>query len=255
MISPIGTVPEPQYSDYIVFVDESGDHGLKNIDPQYPVFVLVFCIFKKEYYQTVLVPNLISLKFDFFGHDQVILHETDIRKDAKAFKFLKSRERKQAFIDSLTSIIEPAEFDLVACVIDKTKLTQTYQVAKNPYTLALHFGLERVFRLMIECGQDAKMTHIIIEKRGKNEDDELELEFRRACQGQNLFNRELPFEPIFVDKKTNSAGLQMADLIARPIGLSEMRPDQQNRAFDAVKGKFRHDSSGCYKGRGLKCFP
>ena len=24
------------YSDYIVYVDESGDHGLKSIDPQYP---------------------------------------------------------------------------------------------------------------------------------------------------------------------------------------------------------------------------
>ena len=28
--------------DYIVYVDESGDHGLKNIDNNYPIFVLTF---------------------------------------------------------------------------------------------------------------------------------------------------------------------------------------------------------------------
>jgi len=35
------------FSDYIVYVDESGDHGLENVDPNYPLFVLAFCIFKK----------------------------------------------------------------------------------------------------------------------------------------------------------------------------------------------------------------
>ncbi|UIE41753.1 hypothetical protein KOJCDNHJ_00343 [Xanthomonas citri pv. punicae] len=28
-----------QFSDYIVFVDESGDHGMANIDPAFPLFV------------------------------------------------------------------------------------------------------------------------------------------------------------------------------------------------------------------------
>ncbi len=31
-----------KFSDYIVYVDESGDHGLQNLDPNYPVFVLAF---------------------------------------------------------------------------------------------------------------------------------------------------------------------------------------------------------------------
>jgi hypothetical protein len=33
-----------KFSEYIVYVDESGDHGLETIDPNYPVFVLAFCI-------------------------------------------------------------------------------------------------------------------------------------------------------------------------------------------------------------------
>lgn len=35
------------FSDYIVYVDESGDHGPVSSD--YPVFVLAFCIFIDGY--------------------------------------------------------------------------------------------------------------------------------------------------------------------------------------------------------------
>ena len=34
------------FSDHIIFVDESGDHSLKSIDPQYPIFALAFCIIR-----------------------------------------------------------------------------------------------------------------------------------------------------------------------------------------------------------------
>ena len=40
-----------------------------------PVFVLAFCIFYKNVYCSQLVPEIQSLKFKFFGHDLVILHE------------------------------------------------------------------------------------------------------------------------------------------------------------------------------------
>ncbi|WBH17292.1 DUF3800 domain-containing protein [Sphingomonas radiodurans] len=30
------------FSDFIVFADESGDHGLTSIDPQFPVFASSF---------------------------------------------------------------------------------------------------------------------------------------------------------------------------------------------------------------------
>lgn len=36
-----------EFSDYIVYADESGDHRLDRIDPKHPVFVLNFCVFRK----------------------------------------------------------------------------------------------------------------------------------------------------------------------------------------------------------------
>ncbi|MFI3198054.1 MAG: hypothetical protein QX196_07020, partial [Methylococcaceae bacterium] len=52
----------------------------------------------------------------------------------------------------------------------------------------------------------------VFEKRGKLEDDELELEFRRICSGSNYHRHPYLFELIFADKRSNSSGLQFADL-------------------------------------------
>ncbi|MCG5493329.1 DUF3800 domain-containing protein [Ectothiorhodospira variabilis] len=82
------------FSDYIVYVDESGDHGLQSLDPHYPVFVLAFCIFHKCYYSETVVSELQKFKFRHFGHDLVILHEHEIRKENGDFTFFRNREHK-----------------------------------------------------------------------------------------------------------------------------------------------------------------
>jgi hypothetical protein len=33
-----------EFSDYVIYADESGDHSLTKIDPIYPVFVLCLCL-------------------------------------------------------------------------------------------------------------------------------------------------------------------------------------------------------------------
>lgn len=243
-------------SRYVVYVDESGDHGLESVDPNYPVFVLAFCVFHKEHYAQRVVPAVEAFKFKHFGHDVVVLHETDIRKEKGAFRFT-SREHKQGFLDELTGIIEAHNFILIGCVIDKQRLRER---SENPYHLALGYCLETLYELMQEKGQDDLTTHVVVECRGKKEDRELELEFRRVCDGANKFGRTLPMQIVFADKKTNSSGLQLADLVARPIGLSFVRPEQQNRAFEVLKRKFfcsggRRKVGVGYEGWGLKIHP
>lgn len=50
------------FSDFLVFVDESGDHGLDSIDPGYPVFVLAFCVMRKADYISDIVPAIQAFK-------------------------------------------------------------------------------------------------------------------------------------------------------------------------------------------------
>lgn len=253
-------VSSSPFSNYIVYVDESGDHGLQNIDDNYPVFVLAFCVFHKRYYSEKVVPALEKFKFNHFGHDHVILHEHEIRKEKGFFTFFRDREHKSAFIAELTSIIEESNFILMSCVIDKVALKSKNGVASNPYHLALGFCLETLHEFLHEKKQEQKITHVVVECRGDKEDKELELEFRRICDGENELGISLPFNIVFANKMANSSGLQLADLVARPVGLRVIRPTQENRAYDVLKRKFYCDGGRKNVGQnfenwGLKIFP
>ncbi|HEX3528086.1 MAG TPA: DUF3800 domain-containing protein [Thermoanaerobaculia bacterium] len=243
-----------QHSDYIVYVDESGDHGLASIDPQFPVFVLAFCIFRKEDYRLLAVPALQAFKFRHFGHDMVVLHERDIRKAGGVFSFLTHTERREAFMRDLSQIIDEAPLTLIASVIQKEKLCKRYVYPKSPYDIALAFGLERLHSFLRTHGQQGRLTHLVFERRGKREDAELTLEFERVCRGANYKGEKLAFKLELADKRTNCGGLQLADLFARPIGRKVMDPNTPNRAFDIIYKKF-YQSGGQVDGRGLKVFP
>ena len=243
------------FSKYIVYVDESGDHSLKKIDEKYPIFVLAFCVFHKKHYSEKIVPTLEKFKFKHFGHDQVVLHENEIRKEKGSFNIFKSREQKNNFLDELTEIIAENNFILISCLIDKQEQKKQSAERLNPYHIALSFCMQTLYRFLEEKNEHQKQTHVIVECRGKKEDNELELEFRRECDGNKF-----PFEVIFSDKKTMSSGLQLADLVARPIGMNFLKPEQENRAFKVLKEKFfcvggRKNIGIDYKGLGIKVLP
>ncbi len=243
------TAPPPSFGDYMVFVDESGDHGLARCDPQYPLFVLAFCIVTKADYAAVITPELQRFKFTHFGHDVVVLHESDIKKSRGDFVFLLNPARRTAFFDDLNELMMRLPMSLIAVVVHKQRLKDKYAAPTNPYHLALEYGLERVARYLTERGQKGKTTPLICECRGRKEDDELELEFRRVA------TRIPDFDIRFVDKKANLPGLQIADLVARPIGRHVLQPDQPNRAFDILQPKLRRGPLGQIPGYGLKIFP
>lgn len=254
------TSPTNRYSNYIVYVDESGDHGMSSVDPKFPVFVLSLCIFHKDYYSGHVVPALERFKFNHFGHDIVVLHEHEIRKEKGDFTFFQNRLHKEQFLSDLTRIIEESNLILVSSVIDKQQLRLKPGIPPNPYHLALGFCLETLYEFLAEKKQEKFVTHVVVERRGRKEDNELELEFRRICDGANCGGNFLPFEIVFADKKVNSTGLQLADLVARPIGLSVLRPNQENRAFEVLKRKFycrggRANVGDGYENWGLKIYP
>jgi hypothetical protein len=243
------------FSDYLVFVDESGDHSLARIDPQFPVFVLLFAILSKADYVHRVCPELQRFKFSFWGHDEVVLHEHEIRKPSGDFLFLLQRPLRERFMTELTAQMQELPATIVAVVIDKEKYADRYHVPVNPYDYALETGLERVFRYLESMGQAERETAIVVEKRGRREDADLELAFRRVCDGANVLCRPMPLRLVMIPKSSNSAGLQLADLMARPVALKYLRPDQPNRAYDIIETKFRRSPTGKIPGWGLKILP
>jgi hypothetical protein len=241
-------------SDYVVYVDESGDHSLTSIDEGYPVFVLSFCIFDKMHYSHLVTPSLRMLKFATFGHDMVILHEQDIRKKTGAFNLM-SKESREVFFDDLNNIISQADFNLISIVIDKYNLKRENTKDTHVYHLAMQLGLEQLLHFLQTRDQHNRLTHVICEARGRVEDMALGYEFLRVCSGNNSLHRTLPFKLVIADKKTNSEGLQFADLAARPVGLSVIRPSQSNRAFQILQKKFHKNSNGEATGYGFYLYP
>ena len=233
-----------EFSDFIVYVDESGDHSLTSIDRHFPVFGLSFCVVKKADYVDSVVPAVQKLKFKYWGHDAIILHEQDIRKSKGDFAWLMAdQEKRKPFFRDLNQIMVDAPVALIGSVIDKMALIDTYPNPCSPYRLALHYCLERLLMFLLNNGQSGRRIHVVFECRGKSEDDELELTFRQIVDGGIRFgNRKhefesLEFEPKFAKKAANSTGLQLADLTARPMALATLRPNQSNRAYDVIRGK------------------
>ena len=254
MTSSFETFP-PQFGDYLVFVDESGDHELSKIDPQYPVFVLLFCMIRKEDYVTQVCPSLQRFKFEFWGHDEVVLHEHEIRKPAGCFLFLLRKVVRDRFIIGLNEIMRRLPATVIAVVIDKAAYVTRVLKPTSPYDCAIEIGLERVFGHLDAKGQTGKSTPIIVERRGRREDDELELAFRRVCDGPNPLCRPLPFELVMIPKTSNSPGLQLTDLMARPVGIRHLRPGQFNRAYEIIETKFCRSPTERIAGWGLKLLP
>lgn len=127
------------FGKYIVYVDESGDHAMgESIDESFPVFVLAFCIFKKEEYANIAIPAMKRLKFKYFGHNIVNLHEREIRKAKNKFSFLVNAELRESFFRDLNNMVEVSPFAVITTVIRKKQMRcQT----KNPYNMAMQFCL------------------------------------------------------------------------------------------------------------------
>lgn len=244
-----------EFSDYIVYVDESGDHELSATNTDYPIFVLSFCVFKISDYINSVVPRMQRIKFSYFGHDMIVFHEREIRKQLRPFEILQVEETRNSFHSEVGRLVEESPFTVVASVIRKEEFASSSLSGLNPYHVALEFGLERVFLHLQPKKQRGKKVFVVFEARGKKEDAELELEFRRILDETKTEGMGEMFKFRCVSKQVNSSGLQIADLIARPIGLHVLKPEQSNRAWDGIEPKIRKSPSGNPLGWGLKIYP
>lgn len=241
-------------SGFVVYVNESGDHSLTSINPDFPVFVLAFCVFPVDVYVDRVVPLMQRIKFDFFNHDMVVFHEREIRKSLPPFDLLLRPDVRQHFLTRIDAVFQE-RFGVIATAIHKPEFKQRVGTASNPYHVALEFGLERVFLQLQQRGAARHETVLVFESRGKREDRELEAEFDRIMATTKMRGMADSFRFTIASKQANSSGLQLADLVARPIGTHVIHPDQPNRAWERVLERMPKSPSGAVQGWGLKVYP
>lgn len=241
----------------ILFLDESGDHDLIKIDPEYPIFVLAGCIMDARYEEKVLTAALNKFKKDLFGNDKIILHLAEYTRDGKGYEKLRDKALREQFYIGLNKIIKETEFDLVACIVDKKEHIKHYKNALDPYLLSLEVVLER----FIMCLKENKEKGIVVaESRNPQLDNQLNLAFLDLKISGTRFLRPTDVVDNITDfrirkKEENILGLQLIDSIITPVGRRYLNKKNHYLAYDAIKGKFRRHECGKYKGYGLIILP
>lgn len=91
---------------YYLFLDESGHHGLKTINREFPILLLCGCIFEQDYFSNEFTQQINNLKNKYFQTDQIILHSRDIRKWQKDFRVLGDLKLRHKFYQDLDELFE-----------------------------------------------------------------------------------------------------------------------------------------------------
>ncbi|MBC8179896.1 DUF3800 domain-containing protein [candidate division KSB1 bacterium] len=243
--------------ELVLFLDESGDHSLIKIDDQYPMFVLAGVMMDREYHDTQAVKIMKGLKQSLFRRTDIIFHTADISRNKNGFERLKETEFRNQFYGALNNMMAELKYMIVAVAIKKHEHNKKYGLAAlDPYLLSLECIVER---FVFECGDNNKQGLIVAESRNSILDNELELAYLNLkIQGTRYIKATQIKERIkqftIRDKKENLPGLQIADLVASPIGRfilkKKIKPD-----FEIIKNKFRKGKSEKIGGYGLVVLP
>jgi hypothetical protein len=240
---------------HYLFIDESGDHSLKTIDRDFPVFVLCGVIFSETEYE-IFRQRINKLKLELWNSIGVILHSRDIRRCEKEFQILFNLVKKKIFYETINKITEESNYTIISAVINKENYIKNYGRLGNVYAISLSFLLERAI-FYLDSQPAPIQLEIIVEKRGKLEDDQLLVHYNEVYnigtyyvkpERIHQYNTRLKF----TSKKENINGLQLADLIAYPIAKHILEPERVNLSFEIIKTKFYEEKGKRY---GLKQFP
>ncbi|UFH55494.1 DUF3800 domain-containing protein [Spirosoma sp. KNUC1025] len=249
---------------FYLFLDESGDHGMSKIDPNFPILLLCGVLISDSKYQ-LLKQQIEQLKYDLWQDERVILHSRDIRRKEGPFYLFTQKEKWIYFLSEFNRIVTESTFRVISAVIQK-EAYKDRQVA-NPligvYGHAFTFLIERCVFCLDEVNRDfSPELRVIAESRGTDAD----LTIAKYLKTIKLSPRGTGFVPShrinqygfslnFMAKSKNNVGLQIADLMAYPIARFVIDGYTTNPSFEILKPRIYNDGRGNFKGYGLKVFP
>jgi len=246
-----------QTMNYYLFIDETGDHGLTTLNPDFPVFLLCGVLIPEQEYEKIK-DSFNTIKSNLWGNKSVVFHSRDIRKCEKEFSILFDFDKKKWFYDHLNAAMELHDYTIIASAIQKDNYIKRFgKLSNDVYELALSFIIERSIFYLDDRPAKVKKLYIIIEKRGKKEDKKLDEHFQRLlARGTSYVTadrlRSYALSIHFKNKKENINGLQLADLVAYPIARNVIEPNRANPAFEIINNKIYSKNGKRY---GLKIYP
>lgn len=242
----------------VLFLDESGDHNLTLIDPQYPLFILGGIIVDDvEYAKGEMSERVGAFKRLLLGDDLAILHTADMVRNRHGFELLARPDVRKEFYSGLNELLADLRYQIVACAIRKDVHLDRYGLAAvDPYLLGLEVLVER---FCYEVGSGNEPGVIVAESRGHLLDRQLRLAWLSLrTRGTRFVKASQVCERIkglaIRKKQQNIAGLQVADLVVTPIGRSLLGKTSLVD-YGIIRSKFRCNRAREYQGLGLVVLP
>ena len=227
----------PRPGELTLFVDESGEHGMHNINPEFPILTIAGCAFALDDYRA-FEEDVLAFKQDVLGDVSATLHSRDIRKWEGPFAKIAPGDR-QAVQERVSRFMGQGRFTLISVTIRKDLLAG-YADPRPPYELAVEYLLERYYALLRYSGMQGAVCP---ESRGRREDAAVADEYSRF-RGSGFFKTtpaevqaRLPGPIVFGRKTDGCCGLEAADLAAYPIARHVLGPGKANPAFDVLRPK------------------
>lgn len=227
---------------FCLYIDESGDHGLTQVNTEFPVFLLCGILMEEQHYPA-LRDSINEVKSELWGNKQVIFHSRDIRKHEKEFCVLFDLSVKEKFYNGINRIIAGNNYAVIASAIKKDAYIERFgRLSDDVYEIALSFIIERAVFFLNELAVPDKELEIIIERRGAREDKKLEEHFQRLLARGTAYVsadtlRTYNLNILFKSKRENINGLQLADLVAYPVARYVIDPERANPAFELIISK------------------
>lgn len=216
----------------LAFIDETGDHNLVKVAPEYPVFGLGALVITEENYE-LLNETVESLKAKYFEDPQTfILHSSELKRpihrtsDVRNQVMLDATTRASFYSDFDNLILRAIPFSLVICLLEKERLVRRYADPADPYHFSFENLLNRIIRIDLR-----EHHHLIAECRGPELDSALMSEYQMLCRdGIRFYGADSVREKTSLSlarKEENNNGLQVIDLLLacftrRHLGKSQL---------------------------------
>ena len=236
-----------------MFLDESGDHNITRIDPQYPVFVLGGVIMDADYSAGPLREAVDDFKHEMFERTDITLHTADIARNRNGFEPLQDAVFRARFYSRLNSLMRNLEYSVVACSIRKEVFRALHGVfAPDPYLHAFSI-LARVFCSDLDKTDSSGI--IISEGRDTVLNRRLEAAWFALKSGSAPEAKMERLNSLTIlGKNDNVTGLEIADLVVSPVGRKLIgRADHED--WRIVEEKLIRNDAGEYLGYGLIVLP
>lgn len=247
----------------LVFIDECGSHQAS--DKHFPFFGVGAVVIEEDVYPEVEA-RWRAWRAEWLANPERATHEPGLRPRSLRHMLAPARQVEEA-LAGLDALLDSLPLHLVTVVLDHAAFARKYQgkrvdefLPKSADLMCFTFALERVVHLLYHALGD-RIGRVFADQRGRREDALLQREYQRLKVDGTLllastwFRYQLWPHVEFKRRGEDVVGLQLADLLVRPVVERYANPAERPTRWGLVQKKIYQGRADTRRAYGLKLFP